>query len=50
MPVTPAITAPLTLPNGARSKVVHLHGDGEVLKVVEELEEGSELVKGDSLK
>lgn len=42
--------SPPTLSNGARSKIVHLHGDGKVLEVVEELEEGSELIKGDSLK
>ena len=43
-------SSPPTLSNGARSKIVHLHGDGKVLEVVEELEEGSELIKGDSLK
>lgn len=36
--------------DGAGSKVVHLHGDGKVLQVVEKLEEGSKLIKGDSLK
>ena len=40
----------LTLANGARGKIIHLHGDGKVLKVVEKLEEGSKLIKGDSLK
>lgn len=39
----------VTLSDGARGKVVHLHGDGEVLQVVEELEEGPELVEGDAL-
>lgn len=42
--------SPLTLSDGAGSKVVHLHGDGKVLQVVEKLEEGSKLIKGDSLK
>lgn len=40
----------LTLANGAGGKIIHLHGDGKVLKVVEKLEEGSKLIKGDSLK
>lgn len=35
--------------NGAVGEVVHLHGDGKILQVVEELEEGPELLKGDSL-
>lgn len=39
----------LTLANGATGKVVHLHGDGKVLQVVEELKEGAELVEGDAL-
>lgn len=39
----------LILANGATGKVVHLHGDGKVLQVVEELEEGAELVEGDAL-
>lgn len=43
------MTVHLTLANGARGKIIHLHGDGKVLKVVEELEEGSKLIKGDSL-
>lgn len=38
-----------TLSNGATCKVVHLHGNGEILQVVEELEEGPELLKSDSL-
>lgn len=38
-----------TLTNGAVGKVVHLHGDGEILQVVKKLEEGPELLKGDSL-
>lgn len=45
-----AVTTTLTLANGARGKIIHLHGDGKVLKVVEKLEEGSKLIKGDSLK
>lgn len=40
----------LILSNGARCKIIHLHCNRKVLKVVEELEEGSELVKGNSLK
>lgn len=35
--------------NGAVGEVVHLHGDGKILQVVKELEEGPELLKGDSL-
>ena len=38
-----------TLTNGAVGEVVHLHGDGEILQVVKKLEEGPELLKGDSL-
>lgn len=39
-----------TLTDGAVGKVVHLHGDGEILQVVEELEEGPELLKADALR
>lgn len=35
--------------DGAVGEVVHLHGDGEILQVVQELEERPELLKGDSL-
>lgn len=35
--------------DGAAGKVVHLHGDGKVLQVVEELKEGPELVERDAL-
>lgn len=39
----------LILSNGASGEIVHLHGNGKVLEVVEKLEEGSKLIKGDSL-
>lgn len=39
----------VTLANWAVGKVVHLHGDGKILQVVKELEEGPKLLKGDSL-
>lgn len=38
-----------TLTNRAVSKVIHLHGDGEILQVVQELEEWSELLEADPL-
>ncbi len=38
-----------TLSNGTTGKVVHLHGNGEVFEVIEELEERPELFKGDAL-
>jgi len=37
------------LTNGAVGEIVHQHGDGKILQVVKELEEGPELLKGDSL-
>lgn len=39
----------VTLPSWAVGKVVHLHGDGKILQVVKELEEGPKLLKSDSL-
>lgn len=48
-PSFPVTTTP-TLANGARGKIIHLHGNGKILKIVEKLEEGSKLIKGDSLK
>lgn len=39
-----------TLSDRSSSKIIHLHGNRKVLKVVEKLEEGSELIKGNSLK
>lgn len=39
----------ITLPSWAVGKVVHLHGDGKILQVVKELEEGPKLLKSDSL-
>lgn len=38
-----------TLSNGAIGKVVHLHGNFKILQIVQELEEGPELLKCDSL-
>jgi len=39
----------LTLSNGTASKVVHLHGDGKIFKVIEKLKERPELFEGDAL-
>ena len=38
-----------TLADGAVGKVVHLHCDGEVLQVVQELEKRAKLFKSNSL-
>ena len=38
-----------TLADGAVGKVVHLHCDGKVLQVVQELEKRPKLFKSDSL-